>query len=653
MVSPTGYYGIPTLLSALLSLSAPTVATITPKGQTVELNGNTYYIPPTVVATLKADSHVFGKLNGLQPLTVIRSDASKLTSSILESLVSSYESADDVFNAGFLDNIYVQYNGTSKNPSENVATHSIWGPKILGYASAYDTNKSKTVTSSSTLPAGPYFLDPSSGGIFEAYLLYSDVMGSFTQGLVSVGDDEYDVLPASLQGYASLTIGVPSRLYYTKTADKPLAGVRIGVKDIYDIKGVKTGCGNRAYYETYPVANSTGPAIQSLIDAGAIIVGKMKTSQFANGETATADWVDYHSPFNARGDGYQDPSSSSSGPGSGIGSYEWLDLAIGSDTGGSIRNPSQVNGCFGNRPSWNLVSLDKAMPLSPLLDTAGFLTRDVKLWRAAAEVMYKDAGLKSYTKYPKSIKTIQFPTNASTPADGLLIDFVDKLSSFLGGASVSALDYNALWESTKPSTVAANITLDSMLSLTYPILISKQQYPLVAAPLYSDYAAANGGRMPFIDPVPLLRWDWGLGYPESQLETEIRHKDIFTNWWNSTVQVSDEETCSDSLILYIGTEATPLYRNVYRSKPGVPAGFHTASIANFAGVPDMVVPIGQALYNSTITLQQEYLPVAADFIAPHGCDLMVFNLINELVEAGIVKQPHTGSTLYGDKVTYY
>jgi Asp-tRNA(Asn)/Glu-tRNA(Gln) amidotransferase A subunit family amidase len=57
----------------------------------------------------------------------------------------------------------------------------------------------------------------------------------------------------------------------------------------------------------------------SLIDAGAIVVGKMKTLQFANGESSTANWVDYHSPFNPRGDGYQDPSSSpsSSSPGAG------------------------------------------------------------------------------------------------------------------------------------------------------------------------------------------------------------------------------------------------------------------------------------------------------------------------------------------------
>jgi hypothetical protein len=227
MVSPTASYGLPALLSALLSLSTTTIATITAKGQTVQLNGNSYYIPPAAVATLNADKHMFHKIDGLQPLTVFQSDASKLTTTILDSLVSNYESIDDVFNAGFLENVYIQYNGTSKKPSENVSTHSPWGPKILGYAPAYHSKHSKIVTASSTLPPGPYFLDPSTGAVFEAYLLYSDLMGSFTQGLISTGDAGYDVLPASLQGYASLTIGVPSRLYYTKTAERPLAGVCI------------------------------------------------------------------------------------------------------------------------------------------------------------------------------------------------------------------------------------------------------------------------------------------------------------------------------------------------------------------------------------------------------------------------------------------
>ena len=125
----------------------------------------------------------------------------------------------------------------------------------------------------------------------------------------------YEMLPAKIPGAATETIGVPSRLYYTPTPAQPLAGLRLAVKDIYDIKGLRTGCGNRAYWGLYPEKNVTASAVQRLLDGGMILVGKAKTSQFANGEYATDDWVDLHAPYNPRGDGYQDGSSSSTGPG--------------------------------------------------------------------------------------------------------------------------------------------------------------------------------------------------------------------------------------------------------------------------------------------------------------------------------------------------
>lgn len=76
--------------------------------------------------------------------------------------------------------------------------------------------------------------------------------------------------------------------------------LRLGVKDIFDLKGLRTSGGNRAFYDLYPARNTTGPAVQRLIDAGAIVVGKMGTVQFANGDNPTADWVDFHCPFNPR-----------------------------------------------------------------------------------------------------------------------------------------------------------------------------------------------------------------------------------------------------------------------------------------------------------------------------------------------------------------
>lgn len=60
----------------------------------------------------------------------------------------------------------------------------------------------------------------------------------------------------------------------------------------------------------------------------------------------------------------------------------------------------------------------------------------------------------------------------------------------------------------------------------------------------------------------------------------------------------------------------------------------------------MVFPIGQAAYNSTITGQVEYLPVAVDILAAKGCDGMIFELAERLYAAGIIRQPGVGSLLY-------
>lgn len=386
-----------------------------------------------------------------------------------------------------------------------------------------------------------------------AYRLYSDFAGAFSQPLIQTPTGGFAFLSAQIAGSDALTIGVPSRLYYTATAEKPLAGVRVAIKSIYDLEGVKTSNGNRAYYNLYPPRTANAVTVQKLIDAGAVVVGHQKASQFANGETATADWVDYHSPFNPRDDGYQDLSSSSSGAGASIGSYPWLDLALGSDTGGSIRGPSEVQGLFGNRPSHSLVALTGVMPLAPELDTAGFITRDPVLWSAAQKVLYSN--LSSFPGYPKKIKTYQYPTNASTSgSDAVLIGFLNKLQSFLS-ANVSSVNLTTLWASTGPRNTTSN--LNALLNITYPILISKELINLVRNPFYADYAAVHDGRTPFVDPAPLIRWAFGDSYPASALTDAINNKTLFMNRFQETVVKSAPETCSDSLFVYVGSTADP------------------------------------------------------------------------------------------------
>lgn len=418
--------------------------------------------------------------------------------------------------------------------------------------------KSTVITTSSKepiIPPGPYFLS-SSGALYQPLRLYSDFSGAFTQPVVPGPDSSYIALPASIPGI-SPTVGVPSHLYYTRTASKPLAGVRLGVKDIYDLKGQRTSDGNRAYYALFPPRNATAPVVQRLIDAGAIIVGKMKTSQFANGEMATADWVDYHSPFNPRADGYQDPSSSSSGAGSGEASYPWLDLSLGSDTGGSVRGPAQVQGVFGNRPSHGLVDLTNVMPLAPELDTAGFLSRDADIWAAAQKVLYPD--LKPYSSFPRKLVTLDFPTAPTSPEDAIHLEFLAQIEKFLNVKS-TPLNLTASWATSKPDPALPPLT--EFLNTTYPTLVSKQQTKNVRDPFYKAYAAAHDGRTPFVDPVPLLRWRYGDSLPASALAEAVKNKTIFQNWWNTKVLRNDSETCSESFLLYY-VPVRPHYRNQY------------------------------------------------------------------------------------------
>lgn len=128
------------------------------------------------------------------------------------------------------------------------------------------------------------------------------------------------------------SIPVPSRLYFDQpSSSRPLSGLRIAIKDNIDLKGVCTSVGSRAVQDLYPPKTQNAAYVQKILAAGAVIVGKTKTVQFASGENAR-DWFDYQAPFNPRADRYQEPGCSSAGSAVAMASYDWLDIAIGTDS---------------------------------------------------------------------------------------------------------------------------------------------------------------------------------------------------------------------------------------------------------------------------------------------------------------------------------
>jgi amidase len=171
-------------------------------------------------------------------------------------------------------------------------------------------------------------------------------------------------------------------------ANGPLAGLTFAVKDLYDTAGDVTGYGNPDWARTHPPATGDAAVVTALLEAGARLVGKTKTVELAYGLTGENVW--YGTPMNpVAPDRF--PGGSSCGSAAAV-AAGLADIAMGSDTGGSVRIPASYCGIFGIRPSWGAVSLTGACPLGPAYDTAGWFTRSAELLCRVGDVLLAPGG---------------------------------------------------------------------------------------------------------------------------------------------------------------------------------------------------------------------------------------------------------------------
>lgn len=189
--------------------------------------------------------------------------------------------------------------------------------------------------------------------------------------------------------YRSFVSGFCSHdnIQVTGSGAGPLAGLTFAVKDIIDVAGQTTGAGNPDWYRSHAPAARHAVAVQRLLDAGANMVGKTVTEEFAYG--LIGENYHYGTPVNPRVEGGV-PGGSSSGSASVVASGQ-VDFALGTDTGGSVRVPASFCGLYGIRPSHGRVPLDGIMPLAPSLDTCGWFARDASLLRTIGSVLLDES----------------------------------------------------------------------------------------------------------------------------------------------------------------------------------------------------------------------------------------------------------------------
>lgn len=242
-------------------------------------------------------------------ITVINTDERLANREILENLVTRYKEQDDVYSEAFLEGVYISSTSESKSVLDQSALDflaesntrylfvdassfmysvDVTGPYVTTYVKIETTGKGENlsipglenvaqqaVLSQDTpltrnLPSGPYVakLNRETISLSLVYRLYPDEYSDFLFGAYEIDNDDdeksFEAVDIFEPKSGSALVPVPSRIYSWDDA-RPLAGQRVAIKDLYDIKGLQTAGGSRAWAAITDIANVTAPSVQQIV----------------------------------------------------------------------------------------------------------------------------------------------------------------------------------------------------------------------------------------------------------------------------------------------------------------------------------------------------------------------------------------------------
>ncbi|KAI9733664.1 MAG: hypothetical protein M1834_003266 [Cirrosporium novae-zelandiae] len=558
---------------------------------------------------------------------------------------------DDVFREEFLEGVVFQVVDDDDDDASLVTMGGEKKPPLP--VESIELLKSRRNLWYEFIPGHNYGLGPCvlvEGVLWSAFRLHDDIQGAFLASLVpmgnnsSISDDDDDGLYQNLritgQNYQTLSVAVPPRTFGRQ--DKPLQGLRIAVKDLYRLKGLKTSLCNRAYYDLSPPSESTASIVQMLTDAGAQVLGVTKLSSLISREEPT-EAVDYQAPFNPRGDGYQSPAGSSSGSAAAVAAYDWLDFAIGTDTSGSGRRPALFNGVFQMRPTHDAVSLDGMIPTFLPWDTPCLFGRDLTKFKGVIQHWYTSKTLLR-DKFPSKRPSIIYPLDylpVGNPHQMKLIDsFVNDLESYLGTDAVK-VSIASLWDKSPPSEAQGQPVRDYLQDV-------------VIHTYYRDFYHSTDDfrvsywkkhqKKPYVNSFVHWRWTLGEQVTDLQYKEGMHRLEVYKRWFLDNVM--HQEAKESFLVLPI-SKVEPDYRDIPPGEPTPQSGFDDLFIPPILGSPDVAIPIGEWAYESRISGREEFLPVVVDLVGSPGSDVILLDTIQKFLKSsGRATLVKTGSRIW-------
>lgn len=448
-------------------------------------------------------------------------------------------------------------------------------------------------------------------------------VGELTHAYLETAQEHNPTLNAYLELYGDVDQQIEHAESVRSSTDNPLAGMPLAVKDNILIHG-KTASSASKMLEQY-TATYTATAAQKLIDAGSIFLGRTNMDEFAMGSSTE------NSAFGPTANPHAHnrvPGGSSGGSAAAVGGGLAI-AALGSDTGGSIRQPASFCGCYGLKPTYGAVSRHGLMAMGSSFDQIGPITRSLE----DAQTLFNAIRGRD----PFDSTTINTDTYPARPVTGAL-----KV-----GVPTSVMDGGGIHDGVRAQFDSAVATLKAngaeIHEVTLPSLedVLATYYVLIPAEISANMARYDGVRYGMraegknlLETYMNTRAE-GLG-PEVKRRIMIGtymlsagYHDAYYN--NAQALRQHIRTQFDALyeevdVIVTPTAPTPAFKQ--GEKTSDPLAMYLGDIftvtANITGMPALSVPHG------TVEDDGDTLPFGFQFMAAHGQEETLFTAGNVL-----------------------
>ena len=369
-----------------------------------------------------------------------------------------------------------------------------------------------------------------------------------------------------------------------------LAGVTVGIKDNISTKGIKTTCASKILENYVPTYDAT--VIRNLKDNGAILLGKLNLDEFGMG--STTEHSRYHPTHNPWNLDYV-PGGSSGGSGAAVAAGECT-VALGSDTGGSIRCPSSFCSVVGLKPTYGRVSRSGLISYANSLEQIGPICRSVKdLVMMLNIISGKDA--MDNTSMPSSPITVPNKSNKLNVAviKELITDSDQEVAKSVYSASQKFQEIGCSCEEV------------SIKSLHYAL---PSYYTLASAEASSNLARYDNIRYGFDYPIGEYKWDTYFSNVRENFGEEVKRRILIGSYVLSSGYYGKYYLKARRLRSLLRLELLTLFKKydllIGPTMPILPFKFGekiddpikmylvdvNTVIANLAGIPAISLPIG-------------------------------------------------------------